>query len=384
MPRGRKKSVKRVRMRLALPLLFCIVLVGAVAVYMVRGGDLGNFSRDATAFLGSIPNRVQTASIQPPLPNPEPAASEETERIAVYFAPGSRMRGGDIDDALLTLLRSAKKSLRCAFYDFEYVEAAKVLVEKHKEGVEVGIVSDSGYEDRDAVRLCMDEGIRVVFDKRRPFMHDKFCVVDDTIVWTGSTNITENCLFRNDNNSLRIESEQLAEDYTTEFREMFDAEKFGPKSPRNTPYPNVEVDGVAIRCLFAPEDGARAAILEAIREADTSITFMAFSFTSDAIAKAMVSRMESGVKVRGLFETRGAGGSYSEDDLLARKGAEIHMDSNPNSMHNKVIVIDTEVVITGSYNFSANAEDDNDENVLILRSRGIAQKYETQFETLVN
>ncbi|MFA6239858.1 MAG: phospholipase D-like domain-containing protein [Candidatus Hydrogenedentales bacterium] len=385
MARVSKKYPKRLSPRFVVPLVIVVVLAGAVALYAAQGNDPRDFPRDAAARLQILAGRARQAS-QDAVASVEPAhnSGEPSEHIALYFAPGTRLRGGDIDDALLAYLRSARKSIRCAFYDFEYVEAAKVLVEKHKDGLEVGIVSDSGYKDRDAVQLCIQAGIPVVFDERRPFMHDKFCIVDDSIVWTGSTNITENCLFRNDNNSLKIVSAQLAEDYTAEFREMFDTHKFGPRSPRGTPYKDVQVDGIAIRCLFAPEDGVRDEILREIQDANTSITFMAFSFTSAEIAKAMAERIKDGVKVRGLFEKRNAGSAYSEDEFLARRGAEIHMDTNSNTMHNKVIVVDAEVVITGSYNFSANAEKDNDENVLILRSRGIAEQYEAQYRKLVN
>jgi phosphatidylserine/phosphatidylglycerophosphate/cardiolipin synthase-like enzyme len=76
-----------------------------------------------------------------------------------------------------------------------------------------------------------------------------------------------------------------------------------------------------------------------------------------------------------VFETRNAGSRYSRDEYLAERGAKIYLDTNPNTMHHKFIVVDGHWVITGSYNFSKNAEKSNDENVLILDDGEIAGQY---------
>ena len=87
--------------------------------------------------------------------------------------------------------------------------------------------------------------------------------------------------------------------------------------------------------------------------------------------------------VRGLFEKRNAGSSYSRDDFLLAAGAEIYMDGNPYSMHHKTIIIDENMVITGSYNFSAAANTKNDENCLIVHNPDLAQAYSNEFENLL-
>jgi phosphatidylserine/phosphatidylglycerophosphate/cardiolipin synthase-like enzyme len=215
-------------------------------------------------------------------------------------------------------------------------------------------------------------------------MHDKFCIIDGKAVWTGSTNITENGLFRNDNNAVVVASAELAANFSGEFSEMFADKKFGPRSPRGAPHPVVVLDGVTFETYFAPEDNVRREILDEIGVADRTIDFMAFSFTSDEIAKAMAKRIDTGVTVRGIFESRNAGSRYSDDEFLTRSGAQIRMDRNPYAMHNKVIIIDAETVITGSYNLSNNAENDNDENVLIIHSPAVAERYTRQFGALFN
>jgi phosphatidylserine/phosphatidylglycerophosphate/cardiolipin synthase-like enzyme len=304
--------------------------------------------------------------------------------IQVYFAPCEPANPFGIDDAFLGFLNSATRSIHGAFFEFELPAAAEVCIEKHKQGVDVRIVSDSNYKGRSAIQSCVAAGIPVVFDNRDAFMHDKFCVVDERLVWTGSTNVTENCMYRNDNNSLVLDSPKLAEDFSAEFDEMFDLHAFGKKSPRNTPYPQVEVGDARVECYFAPEDHVQEAIIGEIGTAQSEIDVMAFSFTSGEIAKAMAARIEKGVKVRAVFDQRQAGTEHSQDDYLAKRGASVRLDDNPYAMHNKVIIIDAKAVVTGSYNFTKSADTQNDENLLIIHSPDVAAAYLREFESLVS
>lgn len=372
----RRNKPRRPRKRLV-AIAFVVALI-LVAVVLARSGvDLLQLSREFAETTGRALQRAR------PIQN-IPDDGRVTDHIFVHFAPASPIDTNGMDDHLLAFLDSAQTSVFCAFYDLEWIEAAQALIRKHHAGVAVRIVSDSDYDDREAVQQCIAAGIPIVFDNRSAFMHDKFCIVDGKAVWTGSTNITENGLFRNDNNAVVVASTELAANFSGEFGEMFADQRFGPRSPRGAPYPVVVVDGVTFETYFAPEDNVRREILDEIGSADRTIDFMAFSFTSDEIAKAMAKRIDTGVTVRGIFESRNAGSRYSDDEFLTREGAQIRMDENPYTMHNKVIIIDTETVIAGSNNFSNNAEESNDENVLIIHSPAVAERYTRRFEALFN
>jgi phosphatidylserine/phosphatidylglycerophosphate/cardiolipin synthase-like enzyme len=123
-----------------------------------------------------------------------------------------------------------------------------------------------------------------------------------------------------------------------------------------------------------------AYIIERLNSAQSSIQFMAFSFTSDEIAQAMLDRQQAGVNVQGVFENRSANGIGSEFDRLADGGADVWTDGNCYTMHHKVIILDDSTVITGSYNFTQRAEDTNDENLLIIDNPTIAAQYVAEFE----
>jgi len=394
--------------RFTKPLVVLLVVlsisVGAgIVYYFAQGGNLarlksqtaravenGKELADLKALLDKgkeLGEQITGLLAREPAKTGAPADSKAAEapaegEIRVYFAPCQPANPFGIDDAFLGLLKGAKRSIHCAFFEFELPAAAEALIAKHKEGVDVKIVSDSNYNGREAIRSCMAAGIPVVFDNRNAYMHDKFCVVDDALVWTGSTNATENCMYRNDNNSLLISSPRLAQDYAAEFDEMFRLRAFGKKSPRNTPYPEVVVGNVKVECYFAPEDQVERAIVKELEAAQLEIDVMAFSFTSTGIAKAMTARMEKGVKVRAVFDERQAGMESSQDEYLAKRGASVRLDRNRYAMHNKVIIIDAGTVITGSYNFTKSADTQNDENVLILHSPDIAATYQWKFESI--
>lgn len=106
---------------------------------------------------------------------------------------------------------------------------------------------------------------------------------------------------------------------------------------------------------------------------------MAFSFTDDAIAEALIARHQAGVPVQVVFEKRNANGTGSAYGLLRRAGLDVHKDGNCHTMHHKVIIIDRRVVIAGSYNFTKRAEEVNDENSLIIEDPTLAQAFAAEF-----
>ena len=206
-------------------------------------------------------------------------------------------------------------------------------------------------------------------------------------VWTGSWNLTENGTYRNNNNAVLIASTALAENYTAEFEEMF-AGQFGPTSPADTPNSRVVItveigEGqerqVEVENYFAPEDEVADRIIAEIEGAQSRIRFLAFVFTSDEIADAMLERERAGVVVQGVVESRNAEREYSEYERLRAVVHDVLSDGNPYIMHHKVIIIDDATVILGSYNFTASAETRNDENLLIIHDAEVAALFVAEF-----
>lgn len=319
------------------------------------------------------------------LPQTLPASEDSlSPTITVYFTDTERgsLRGGT-DANLAAAIDAAQLSVDVAAYDLDLWSVRDALIRAHQRGIQVRMVTESNYLENPEVQDLLNAGIEILGDRMEGLMHHKFVVIDGQEVWTGSMNLTVNAAYRNNENYLRIFSPQLAENYEQEFEEMFTEDRFGPNSRYgNTPNPQIEVDGITIENYFSPDDRPAARIVELLESAQQSIVFMAFSFTRDDFAQAMLARARAGVTVRGVFESEQveSNGKNGEYGNLRAAGLDVHRDGNPRVMHHKVIIIDERIVITGSYNFSSSAEERNDENLLIIYNPEIAAQFLQEFE----
>ncbi len=116
-------------------------------------------------------------------------------------------------------------------------------------------------------------------------------------------------------------------------------------------------------------------MVRAIRAARHSILVQAYSFTSTAIAQALVDAHRRGVDVKVLIDKEQAGEQNSLADTLRDAGVPLSTDALHAHAHNKVMILDDEVVITGSFNFTYQAEHCNAENLLVIRDRALAARY---------
>jgi phosphatidylserine/phosphatidylglycerophosphate/cardiolipin synthase-like enzyme len=295
-------------------------------------------------------------------------------------------RRGGIDEQFVAFLDGAQRQLDLAGYDFDLITVAQALARARARGVTVRFVTDTDTLEsdnravREALTIVRNAGIPIVDDRRSSIMHHKFAVRDREAVWTGSWNFTRNDTYRHDNNVLVLFSSEVAANYTAEFEKLFQQRQFGPGKPAGVPYPRVRLDGATVETYFAPQDNVQAAIVARVRAAQSSIVFLAFQFTSDPIAQAMIARLRQGVRVAGVFERTGSETPFSEFRKLQQAGAEVYQDGNPYIMHHKVIVVDERVVMTGSYNFTDNANRQNDENLLIIEDRELARRFLDEFE----
>jgi phosphatidylserine/phosphatidylglycerophosphate/cardiolipin synthase-like enzyme len=260
------------------------------------------------------------------------------------------------------------------------------MVRAARRGVRVRLVTDTDtLESRDREEQAIfarlrEANIPVVPDSRRPIMHNKFTIVDGEWVQTGSWNYTVNDTYRNNNNQIIIQSRELAANYTAEFEKMFTARQFGGNKPPGVPSPTLSIAGARVENYFSPEDRPAAHIIRWVNGARQRIVFLAFSFTHDGIGEAMLARAQAGVQVAGVFETTGSDTRFSEYNRFKTAGLDVLLDGNPRNLHHKVIVIDGRVTIFGSYNFSSNADTDNDENVLIVEDPGLAAAFEAEYQ----
>lgn len=298
--------------------------------------------------------------------------------------PASKTLRGGPDKALADAIRLARVQVDIAAYQLNLWSIRDALLDAHQRGVRVRMVTESDYIDEAEVQELLAAGLPVLGDRREGLMHNKFVVIDRQDVWLGSMNFTVNGAYKNDNNLALIHSPKLAENYSTEFDEMFVEDRFGSGSPANTPHPNFVESGAVIETFFSPEDRTATRIFELIRQAEESVYFLAYSFTSDELASALIERFRAGIHVQGVFDqSQYKSNTGGEFDRLRAEGLDVRLDGAQRKMHHKVIVIDESIVITGSYNFSKSAETRNDENIIIFHHPEFAAIYLSEFKTIL-
>ena len=286
----------------------------------------------------------------------------------IYFCPKD-----GCDEKLADFINSANRFIHCAFFDLDLENIIQALKEKSKK-IDVKIVVDE-----DNYKLVQNLDF-VKKDNRGAYMHNKFCIFDNKKVFTGSFNPTIRDAYYNNNNIIIINSEYLAENYEKEFSELWN-NIFG--SGNNAEKPSFYLNGKRIENYFCPEDNCAEQIEEEINKSQSDIYFLTFSFTHVGIANLIVKKIQEGVKVKGVFE-KSQNSEYSKKDLLAFQGANVKFDNNSYNMHHKVFIIDGKTVITGSFNPSKNADEKNDENIIIIEDEEIAQKYLDEFNYIWN
>ncbi|MBS3124782.1 hypothetical protein J4211_00820 [Candidatus Woesearchaeota archaeon] len=269
-----------------------------------------------------------------------PSIPEETGTIQAFFCD-------QVNCTTILANISAGKSLGCAIYDtspsFLALNPSPLVVD-----------GDHPVDD-------------ATIEKGSALMHNKFCVIGDDLVWTGSWNPSQEMTIAN--NAVLIQSRTIAHAYSTELNELARGTFHGGTSGPGL----VRLNGQLTESYFCPEDECTKHVLGTLRKAQHAIHFMTFSFTDDSIGTLLLQKNASGIDVQGIFDPRK--NNASEYGRLA-------LVSSITKLHHKVFIIDGHTVITGSFNPSRNADERNDENVLILRDENIAQQFEQEFKQL--
>lgn len=372
--------------------LSVIVLFVLGVVYMLTGSGTGIDLAEPTPILFPVtdtPAGNLPPSITPIVDVPSTAAPIG-QWWEVYFTDPLTVNDPvqwqiSIEGKLIEKINAATNSIHIAAFEFGLTPVAEALVAARQRGVDVRWITDdeNGLEadeepDRGQFAVLQDADIEVKADARSALMHNKFIIFDQQTVWTGSTNFTTSAIFQQNNNVIVVHSPEVAAMYEREFFEMWDGQ-FGPKSPSMADSQAAIVNGTFVQVYFSPEDDVLDRIIPIVAEAQSNVRFLAFSFTDYPLAKTMIDRYAAGVDVAGVYEKTGSETEGAELRTFWCAHVPVRQDGNPRFLHDKLIIVDNRIVITGSFNFSNNATDNNDENVIIIDNPEIAALYMEEF-----
>ncbi|MDA3859933.1 MAG: phospholipase D-like domain-containing protein [Melioribacteraceae bacterium] len=345
------------------------------------------------------------------------SSNPEIGTINVYFntdvdtsvaIPGNAANGNvSFPEKVISRINQTQYSLDIALYSFYGIpNVEQAIIAAKNRGVKVRFV----YESRDmqsGAQALLNAGILM---SQKPdetgIMHNKFAICDardsdpaNDWVILGSWNWTSlelNWL----NNLVEINDPSLADTYTTEFEEMWGSDtetpeptnaRFGNTKSNNTTH-SFTIGGIEVESYFSPSDQTELHIVNSINTADTSVYFAFLSFTSDPISAAIMDRhdnysMNDG---RGIISDANNTGSEFEN-LKSLFPGEVFDDADGDfKLHHKFGIVDAASttsnpqVITGSHNWSASANEKNDENTLILHDIYIANQYMQAFKAMYN
>ena len=151
---------------------------------------------------------------------PRTTERDESEPLLeIYFTSPGTESGAEVDvtldDALISVIDAAAVSVDVCLYEFALPDVVNALVAAHERGVYVRMVGDADEMGDSGYAALSEAGVDII---ARPegdrIMHNKFVVVDEAVLWTGSTNLTHNGLLRNNNNAVLVENADLAAAYT--------------------------------------------------------------------------------------------------------------------------------------------------------------------------
>ena len=303
-----------------------------------------------------------------------------SKKIDVYFSKTQGRKRGGVDELIINDINSAKNSIYLAMYNFTNDEIEAALVNAHKRGIVVKVVTDDDQHENTDVNLYDEleqSGIEVEDDEGfgKGLMHNKILVIDSAISWSGSANFTNASFYGNWENFVRCTDADIVGKYREQIDELLNQEQLSGAFKKD----NIEL-------YFSPEDSFKTSkLLKLIGKAKSTINFMVFLINDKDIKDALIRAKNRGVEIRGLFDKKQTSfqSRYTQYNNLKDANIDVKLIGDSwHKLHNKVIIIDQETIVTGSYNFSYTSDHKNNENSLVITNKKIAKQYTDKFNEI--
>jgi len=300
---------------------------------------------------------------------------------------------GNIEDTICSYINMANTTLEIAVWDNGSLAIVNAINNAYNRGVVVRYISSTNSFNSALSGLV--SGVPVLERQSvlaSNVMHNKFVIIDTATVLSGSMNYGNGSMFDDYNNFIIVHNSSLAQNYLIEFNEMWGSSgaqpnltnsKFGPDKTDNTLH-SFTIGGSTVESYFSPTDGTTAQIINAINNANHTLDFATFTFTNNDLGDAVIAAKDRGVVVRGIIENENYVGSEFSGFISEGMNVLSH-SSVPYDFHHKYCIIDANfpasdpTVVAGSHNWSNSAEDEYDENTLIIHDLNIANQYWEEF-----
>lgn len=311
--------------------------------------------------------------------------------IEVFLGPQEH---GGPDDLLAPILEfigraKSRQKLQIAVQEIDHPKIAEAIIEARLRGVTIDLVVEQSYLlggsrpkdlqaaltlggkheiNRNLFTAILRATVDVKVDFNPDIFHQKFMVLGNRVL-TGSTNFTTTGVTKNLNHIVVVNSAKVANAYKKEFADI-NRGNFGKHSTAHGPAPReVDVSGVRVKPLFAPDHAPEMEIMKQILKARRRIDFAVFTFSkSSGIDDALIAAKRNGIEINGVLDRRQANQTWAAKDSLKAAGIGLFVagGGSMGKVHHKLMTIDDQVTIFGSFNYTEPANKSNDENILIV------------------
>ena len=293
--------------------------------------------------------------------------------------------------AIIEFIEKATKSLRISVQELDHKPIADAIIAAKRRGVSVHMIMEQDYlkenkvpkqnslgkyeANREILTRILRSGIDAKADYNPHIFHQKFIVRDKVSVLTGSTNFTTTGVTKNLNHIVIINDPITAREYTREFSQLRKG-IFGARSQIHgrKPLENHIVSNLRVKPLFAPDHNPEMEFIKQMIKAKERIDFAVFTFSqSSGIDDALANAQLLGLKIRGVLDRKQANQTWAAKHTLASAGVKLFRNktgTGVRKIHHKLMTIDDQLTIVGSFNYTGPANLTNDENIIVIGDLG--------------
>jgi phosphatidylserine/phosphatidylglycerophosphate/cardiolipin synthase-like enzyme len=312
--------------------------------------------------------------------------------IEVHMGPHQLGGPDNLLGVIVDFIDGAQKKLLIAVQEIDSKEIAEAIIRAKQRKVLVKLVLEADYllekvasqfpflasgeneTNRELHNAILRASINVRSDFNPDIFHQKFIIRDSVSVLTGSTNFTQTDTSSNLNHIVIVHDKAVAKQYDAEYDEIQQGH-FGKLNEGHDPKPaEVMVSNVRVKTLFAPDHNPEMEIMKQIAKAKSRVDFAIFTFAaSSGIDDQLAFARHAGIAVRGALFKSQANQTWAATETLKDAGVTLSFiprsglpSPRPRKLHHKLMVIDEQLIIAGSFNYTGPATLLNDENILVL------------------
>lgn len=333
--------------------------------------------------------------------------------LRLYFRSERAGVVSDLTGRLIEFIAETQRSLDCAIYDLRHPRVIAALQEVAHSGKRLRIAYDASKERTggltgdpkpDGTEKALDAAGLLPYatpvHNSGHLMHDKFLIRDGVTLWTGSANFTVGGLEKQDNNCLTLRDQDIIAQYGAIFTDLLSGQHSHSRRYSTLEAAHLQTSQAGARpgvtsALFAPAEGERIerTLSQALASA-RRVRLLAFLIGDPGILSALARFADPSADIQGVIDPHGMQDVLRYRDVsapefwfmrdrrfVAAPSHAFNPQAEQDFMHNKALILDDSMVVTGSFNFSENAEL-NDENMLVIRSAQVAAAYTSYFDRL--